>query len=310
MKRVAIFAAIFWGGMLCSEENLPLSFEVGAGYGQEHCRWKSCSDTSPSNEDFRQSYHKIQLAEVYGALRSVQYDFYFLLEGEYGYPFSPRLDEFLLFDGEDVYLTCRSRGYSAHSLFLFGYQVDLTPDRFTHFFVAPLAGYVGYWKKLQQKKREEATFPNLTISQELDTLKQTWYGPCLGGGLFFQPDPFWRFELSYLFDWLDLRHSSHLAYDYWTPLHQGFVSQREKEKKLSAYGHLARATLFYHISPKWKTLLQADYHYFASNNHRIVKRTKTEQNFPVEETSFANDNDRIFATEWQLSFLLEIALAF
>ncbi len=310
MRRLLVWVYLLLGCAASSSENEPLTLEMGAGYGQANNRWKSLSDTEPRILDHRESYKKIRMFETLAALRSIQYDFYFLLEAGYGYPFSPRLKEQLVFDGTDVYLSCKTSGYLAHSLFLFGYEVNLTPDRVSHFFLTPLAGYAGFWKKLRVKNREEEFLQGLIVEQESNTLKQTWYGPCLGGGVFVQADKFWRFELSYLFDWLDLRHSSHLFFDYQTLLQQGMVSQREKEKKLSAFGHLARAKLFYQISTKWKTAIQADYHYFAARHPLIDKRTKTEQRSPVEETSVAEVRDRLRASEYLLSFLLEISCGF
>jgi hypothetical protein len=310
VKHWPILICLLLGFKVFSTENEPLTFTVGAGYGQERNHWKSLTDTEPRMINFQESYRKVRLVETLGTLRSIQYDFYFLLEGGYGYPFSPRLKEQLVFNEEDVYLSGKASGYQAHSLFLFGYEVNLTPDRFSHFFLTPLVGYAGFWKKFQEKNRAEETLPGLVIDQESNTLKQTWYGPCLGGGIFVQADKFWRFEISYLFDWIDLRHSSHISYNYEAPLLEGSVSQRTKDKKLSAYGHLARAKLLYQISSRWKTALVADYHYFATSNPSICTRTKTKQFAPVADTTIVQERNRLHATEYLLSFLVEISCGF
>lgn len=310
MKRCIFALVLLYGCALSCTENEPLAIEIGAGYGQQNCKWKSFSNTEPRILHYQETYRKIRMAETIASLRSVQYDFYFLLEGGFGYPFAPHMKEHMVFDDEDIHFLCKSKGYEAHSLFLFGYEVNLTPDHFSHFFVTPLVGYAGFWKNLHVKNRQIDTFTTGAIEQEHNTLKQTWYGPCLGGGIFVVPDNFWRLELSYLFDWLDLRHSSHTIFNSSSPLGEELLSTREKEKKLSGYGHLVRGKIFYHISSKWKTSFQADYHYFASHDGLISTRTRSELISSPAMTTVTQSQDRLHASEYLLSFLLEIAWIF
>ncbi len=311
MRRLILFLlSLFCGWILQGTENEPLMLEVGGGYGQEKVVWKSLSDTEPRTLNFRESYRKLHFLESIAALRSIQYDFYFFLEGGYAYVFPVRLKEQLLINDVNAYLSCKAKGYQAHSFFLFGYEVDLTPDRFSHFFLTPLVGYGGFWKKLREKNGAEDHLPTLFVEQEHSSLKQTWFGPYLGGGVFAQPDKLWRFEISYLFGWLHLRHSSRIFFDFLTPLEQGNVLQKEKDKKLAAFGHLARAKLFYDLAPSWRASIVADYRYFSTKDPLITRTVQTQEVFPISTTTSAQLRDRLHAWEYALSFLLDISYAF
>lgn len=296
--------------LLVATQNEPLTLEVGAGYAQENLRWKSTTDSAPRIVNYRESYKKVRMCVTEACLRTIQYDFYFLAEASYGFPCKSNFHENLTFASNSFYLSGRPKGYQAHSLALFGYEADLTPDRFSHFYLAPLVGYGSFWKKFEQKKNSGAFVADEAIEQQTNTLKETWFGPCIGGGVFFSPQKEWRFELIYLFDWLHLRHSSHIVYNYLTPAQEGFVVQREKDKNLHSSGQLARAKLFYQFATHWQSSFQVDYHYFSTDDQKLTRREKNVQNLPVGATTITQGIDRIDAIEWLCSFLLELSYQF
>ncbi len=260
-------------------------------------------------------------------LRTVQRDIYLLLEG--GCAFLGKGKG--LFDPEDLSFTSektpfllKTEGISYEGKGVFGYSVNLTPDRYYKVVLTPLVGYQALFEKLKRKDPSPSLFAGdlgdtsftRTLTASSKNLWTKWMGPFLGGNIWIEPGGPFSLKVDYAFHFIQLKQSTfqkeHIkqfaAGGALTSFEE--VTLRSSTKKNGGHGHSGGVILSYLFSPSWHFSLEGKTFYFSSHVQPVGIKKESRFFTPLGGPTEQNYKSRYKATHLMFSGLFSITKIF
>lgn len=218
MKSLWLISFCFFSAAAFGSETLtePIIFDINLGFQETSAAWAA----NQAGEVYaEQKFENLKWLYFSSKLGTLQRNFLFQLDGSFGSIGSGALSETikLLSNGALPSADGDTSGYTASALLTLGYMIHLTPDRETKIRLMPLGGYGGSFFLYDLQKvtspsceTDDAVYNFDPLNQ---TLRQTWYGFCVGGNLAVLSGENFSVTFQYLYHFCDLKQKAKFKLD-------------------------------------------------------------------------------------------------
>ncbi len=330
MKKyvLALFLSLF--GSLFATISEPLTIDIATGYKIDFLNWKALSDTSEQFLYYQEKYQNVNYLQTSLNVRTISRDFYLFGGSDYSLIGSGSLRQKmgqLDFTSRIERASFSTEGYDISGFGVFGYLINLTPDRFNKIILIPYFGYSGDYRRLKGRQPHpalatlsnsaaEIDYTTLALNLSRHWMHESWYGLTIGGSV--KVISVWGlvFDFFYYFHWLDLKHKSYVCYlqnDYSAA--DVLLSSYEVEKKFKSdgsfgSGHVWLGKLSYDFLNHWQLGGVLKYHYYAAKNTHINTKITTKEIYPASSTVLSESRERFISRWYYISAQMMLSFVF
>jgi len=323
MKFLFFLFPICLFGSVC----VPFTMDLKTGYRQDHIRIKT---VLPGENLAREKYKNVRFYQTDLTMRTIQRDIYLLLNGGYGalgkgeafvnpYP--------LDFTSVPTSFALCTEGNSYHVKGIFGYGVNLTPERYYRVVLTPLVGYGAIWQYLKRKDPSPNPFTasnapgqtntfSLSINESDDNLYTSWRGFIVGGNLWITPGGPFSLRLDYGYHFMKVyqnlfQEQSILRYDGNDSLtNREILTYKTRVRKNGAHGHSGSFEIIYLLTEHLNLSLEGGAFYYFSTTQSVDVKKNSQIFFPTVSQGNLELDSRYNCTHLMLSALFVISWSF
>ncbi len=259
---------------------VPFSIDLEQGFRQDHLKIKAFF----IGDDLqKQTYKNVRFYQNFVTFRTVQRDIYLLVKG--GYAFFGKGKAFfepenLSFTSTPTPFVLQTKGESYDLKGVFGYSVNLTPERYYKVVLTPLVGYQALWEKLKRSQTLPDPFEGdlgggaffqRSFSASSKNLWTKWMGPFIGVNFWIDPGGPFSMRMDYAFHFIQLKQATFQRENIFQFDTSGVLTNfqtitfNSHTKKKGAHGHSGAFELIYLFSSKWNFSLGGNIFYFSSH---------------------------------------------
>jgi len=328
MKKILPLLFFFFHE-LCGTITIPFTMDVGGGFRQDHLKIGIFDPGDSGALTYREDYQHISFAQTELTLRTVRRDIFLLANIGYGAIGSGKLTQgpiFLDFSPETptFYFTTSAQAY--HALGIFGYQVNLTPDRYYTVAFTPLLGYSWYYEQINRKSPHPNPYSSPVFPGEPDVFQMTsglhkdltaeWNGFFIGADVQIYPGGRVTLNATYAYHFMALRQHLYGESNVRTFSGSGALLLDEttqfstKVNTGGNHGHLGILKAACAFTQKWSGILYGKILYLTSHIRTIKVKEQTITNFPSHAETTEIIPRKYEFRQTTLEVLLELSYGF
>jgi hypothetical protein len=294
----------------------PFSLDTSIGYREDTLRFRIIDPGDASTRIYQDKYKNLKFMQTELTLRKIQRDIYLWITGGYAFfgssDYSQTSLNILNVTPTPNY-QFNTSGWAAHVMALFGYCVNLTPERYYRVVFTPCAGYAGYWEHLTPKNPSPnpaviSTGGNTTdlFSNIKPKTHYRWNGWIVGGNIQIKPGNGAIFDLFYGYQFLQLRKTIRFGFlTQITDNNGNIISSTQqkfngKPKTNGGHGHYGTVRAGYPFTNYLEGALWARVDYNSSHIQDFHLDEKTNAIFPSPSESSATTNEKFKFTQLTL----------
>lgn len=297
----------------------PYTLDFSAGYREDTLRFRIFDPGDASTRIYQDKYKGLRFFQTELTVKKIQRDIFLWVTGGYAFIGSGDYSQSslqVLDIADPPTFHYDTSGWAAHALGLFGYCVNLTPERYYRVTFTPCGGYGGYWQDLRPKNPSPnpASLPGSSISSNKtpDTYFR-WNGFIVGGNIQIQPGNGATFDLFYGYNFLQFKKDFCFAFltdtfdnmgNLTSQINQDFSG---KAKTHDALGHLGTIRAAYPFSKHLEGALFGRIFYFSTHIQELKLEENSTTLFPGSSISSTTDKKKYKFTQLSITAMVQLS---